>query len=217
MATIASLQGCAAAHLAAFTDPASDYAFWAYDRLGSDPDRLEPVDMLAPALLDAPLRGREVIAMFQPTGAYRALRDAMQAVLDDPVCATARFEDLDLDDDDGPWGLVRAALLASDSARNIKASKVTKVLHRKRSELVPVFDSKEAEFYGTHPKKPWEYWPVFQADVRSHRDWLASLAATVTTADGRPPSVIRTADIIIWTHSQGCPGAPAGPLTAPEA
>ena len=144
--------------------------------------------------------------MFQPSGSYGALRDAMQAVLDDETCRTARFEDIDLEDPDGPWALVRAALKATDAASNIKASKVTKILHRKRPDLVPIFDSRLADFYETSPKTPWLYWPKFQTDVHANRDWLSSLAATVTTSRWtQSPVSDPPADIIAWTHKEeGC-------------
>ncbi len=46
---------CAAQHLRHYTAPGSGRAFHVYDRAGQ-PDILEPVDALAPALLDAPVR-----------------------------------------------------------------------------------------------------------------------------------------------------------------
>jgi hypothetical protein len=74
---------------------------------------------------------------------------------------------------------------------------VSKVLHRRRPHIVPLLDSLVYEFYGTkHPR------PVRKAlweDIRENAGWLADLAATRTTPDGRPPSILRLADILIWT------------------
>jgi hypothetical protein len=161
--------------------------------------------VLAPALLDAPLRGRDVIAMFADgDGPYRRLLAALAAVLTDEQCRTGRFEKLDLDDEDGPWARVRAALLASNDTPGIKASKVTKILHRKRPDLVPIFDSRLAGFYGVPVGEPWLFWPVLQRDTAGHIDWLRELAAGRATPDNRALSVLRTVDIVVWEHQSGC-------------
>jgi hypothetical protein len=215
---VKDLSACAARHLDTFTDPAGPYAFTTYDRQGN-PARLEPLDCLAPGLMNAPIRHRQVIAMFsvgtdddapnlkgvEKPGTYRRLREALQAVLDHPSSGTC-FADVDLADGDGPWAPVDLALQASNGTWDIKASKVTKILHRKRPNLVPVFDRRQAEFYGTERDEPWNYWPVFQADVVAHRSWLAELAARYSTPDRQPLTIIRAADIVIWTHAEvGCP------------
>ncbi|WP_222271983.1 DUF6308 family protein [Modestobacter marinus] len=154
--------------------------------------------------LDAPLRGRDVIKMHRPDGPYRVLRDAMAKVVSDEEAATALFQDQDLTADVGPWSLVRAALHASDSTPHIKASKVTKVLHRKRPALVPIFDSKVASYYGVSAGKPWLFWPLIQADLRAHGDRLQRLARDYETSDGRRMTALRALDIIVWEHCRGC-------------
>ena len=67
---LACLKACAARHLDEYTDPASDYAFWTYDRRG-DANVLTPVDCLAPALLSVQIRAKSVRALFMPTGSGR--------------------------------------------------------------------------------------------------------------------------------------------------
>jgi hypothetical protein len=116
-------------------------------------------------------------------GTYRRLREALQAGLDHPGSGTC-FADVNLADSDGPWAPVARALDACEDTWDIKASEVTKILHRKRPNLVPVFDSRQVAFYGTGSKTPWKHWPVFQADVAAHRSWLADLAARYSTPDG---------------------------------
>lgn len=201
--SVADLFGCAAAHLDHYTDPGGPRAFQAYDQLGAE-DLVTPGDLLAPALLDAPLRGTHVIAMYKPEGPYSRLRAALQAVLDDPEGRTSRFEEQDLDADVGPWSRVKDALAASDATSQIKASKVTKILHRKRPNLVPIFDSRVSAYYGVSTRTPWLFWPVFQADVLAHRPWLDDLVAGRATPDGRPLSVLRAVDIVVWEHTIGC-------------
>ena len=205
MSTVLDLSRCAADHLSDYTDPEGNRAFAAYDRLGS-PLQLDPVDFLAPAILQAPVRGEYIIRMYRAEGPYRRLREALEAVITDQAAATARFEAQDLGGTSGPWGLVRSALRASEATPGIKASIVTKILHRKRPRLVPIFDSKVAQFYGTPPTKPWDLWPALQGDVRDNGTWLDELAEDISTPDGRPISRLRTLDIVIWEHmtSQRC-------------
>lgn len=199
MRSVSSLAACASEHLATYTDPQGNRAFAAYDRVGV-PDRLDPADFLAPAMLQAPVRGEFIIEMYQPEGPYARLREALEAVVADEVAASARFEELDLGDETGPWGLVRAALRASDHTPRIKASIVTKILHRKRPQLVPIFDSKVAQYYGVTSAQPWNLWPLLQDDVREHTGWLDDLSSGISTPDGRPLSRLRALDIIVWEH-----------------
>jgi hypothetical protein len=214
---VEALHGCAAAHLTRYTDPAGGRAFGTYDRQG-DPAVLAPLDCLAPALLSVPIGWRQVIPLFQPSGPGAAVLRAMQAVLDDPECARASFADTDLNDEAGPWALVDAAIRSTgDSGQGnpvpgLKAVGVTKILHRKRPALVPIFDRWVYQFYlgtpppaGAYGNAPRALWPLLQADLRASRAWLADLAAPVRTPDGRHLSVLRAADIIIWEHmATGC-------------
>ena len=212
MFSVLELRSCAAKHLAAYTDRTSHYAFTAYDMLG-DPDQLSPTDCLAPGLLQAPLDGHLVIQMWREVqddndpNPYQGLRQAMQAVLDDEEAKTATFWTVDLDDRSGPWGLVLRALIASDRTRGIKASKVTKTLHRKRPWLVPIFDSKVAAAYGSSARRPSEFWPRLQEDLFQQLDWLSGMATVSRTPDGRELSPLRVIDIIVWHHAvSGCSG-----------
>jgi hypothetical protein len=199
-ATVRSLASTAEEALRRYTDPAGRFAWHTYDRLG-DPDVLQPPDCLAPALLDAPLKRATVVAMFgSGDSPEAALLTELQAVLDHPKSKDARFEELDLDDESNPWGAVRRALRASDTTPGVKATKVTKILHRKRSDLVPIFDSRVAAFYGRSRSRPWELWPVLQADVGDNADWLDSLRNDYRTFDDRPMSRLRALDIIVWMH-----------------
>lgn len=200
MPSVTDLATCAPAHLDTYVDPAGNRAFASYDRLGSDPNSLEPVDVFAPGLLDAPVRGVDVRRLFLPEGPHRDLRVKMEKLLLDEEAALATFEEVNLADETGPWALVRAVLIASDKTPGIKASKVTKILHRKRPALVPIFDSRVAEFYGCTPRRPSEFWPILQADLKKHGAWLSSMTSDVLTPDHRPVTSLRALDIIVWEH-----------------
>jgi len=86
----------------------------------------------------------------------------------------------------------------------LKASKVTKILHRKRPRLVPIFDSRVGGFYGVAAGKPWDMWPIIQEELRAHGEWLKELAGPHRTPDNHELSLLRTLDIVVWEHTQGC-------------
>lgn len=212
MPSIRALEGCAEQHLAAYTDPDGGRAFRTYDQLG-DPDTLTPLDCLAPALLSISINYRQVVPLFRPTGPGATLLSAMQAVLDHPASATEDFLDTDLSASGTAWSAVEAALRTcrtDGKVRWLKEVAITKILHRKRPALVPIFDRRVYSFYfgrkpglGGGPART--LWPVLQADLAANRALLEKLAAPVTTVDGRPISLPRTADIVIWEHQTRCP------------
>lgn len=217
--SVRALQACAAGHFADYTcnRPVGNRptrAFAAYDRQG-DPTQLTPTDCLAPNLLSMRLGFAEVVPMFQLRDAgagappHAELLEAMQGVLDDPRSSTDRFVSLDLEDPHGVWSVVRHAMAASENVPGLTAVAVSKILHRKRPELVPIYDSKVFEFYlGKRPSgksAPSRFWPAIQADIRDNEEWLLELADSVRTADGRKVSPLRVADIVIWEHQvTGC-------------
>lgn len=200
MDSVAALNACAEEHLRNYIEPNSSRAFRVYDRLG-DAATFEPVDALAPGLLDAPVRRADVIQMFSSdpspfTRLLAAIRDLLDAT--DPTGPS--FADLDLEDPVGAWSRVKKVLVLSDDTPGLKASKVTKMLHRKRPELVPIFDSKVALFYGETPRRPSLLWPKIQHDLRENRGQLEEWADGAITPDGRRISLLRVLDIVIWGH-----------------
>ncbi|MFD5857606.1 DUF6308 family protein [Streptomyces chartreusis] len=216
MRTIGTLRGCAAKHLQAYTDPRGPRAFRTYDWQG-DPERLSPLDCLAPALLSVHMGYKQVVPLFRPDGPGAEVLQAMEAVLADKACTTADFLDVTLDPPTGPWSLVDRALVATGEAGGtglpvFKAIAVTKILHRKRPNLVPIFDASVYQFYvrekpvvGAYKDTPRRLWPLLQADLRRHRDWIQDLIVPIRTPDERPLSLLRAADIIIWEHTaSGC-------------
>jgi hypothetical protein len=76
----------------------------------------------------------------------------MEAVLVNEACATADILGVTLDPSTGPWSLVDRALVATGEAGgtglpDLKAVAVTKILHRKRPNLVSIFDRNIYQFY----------------------------------------------------------------------
>lgn len=207
MKSIGVLESCAADHLKEFADPRSGRSFHTYDRQGSR-SVFEPLDALAPLLLDAWIPRSSVNRMWSGDCAdpYNQLRVAIERCLaelnrlsgGDPD--QPKFIEADLNDQDGPWNLVRACLRASERTYGIKASKVSKMLHRKWPNFVPIIDSRLTAFYELPKNRPWEYWTVLQEDHRENIDWLTEFANGILTLDNRLLSPLRAHDIVIWEH-----------------
>ena len=212
MASIAHLENCAEKHLQYFINPTGHRSFATYDRQG-DPAVFDPLDALAPALLDARLGSREVNQMFSSDeeNDFSKLRVAIEkclhelASIKDPSGELLDFANADLSGESGPWSFVKACYIASNNTRNIKASKVSKMLHRKQPTFIPIIDSKLRSFYGLTNSSPSRYWDALQTDYRANREFLDQLGKGVVTSEGKPISSLRVADIVIWEHIEtGC-------------
>ena len=207
MASIVHLENCAAKHLHDFINPNGLRSFATYDRQG-DPAVFGPLDALAPALLDARLGSREVNQMFSGDEAnpYSKLRAAIDnclqelASITNPSGELLDFANADLSGASGPWSLVNACYIASDSTPNVKATKVSKMLHRKQPTFIPIIDSRLASFYDLSKSQRSKYWSALQTDFRANRDLLDQLGKGVVTSEGKPISSLRVADIVIWEH-----------------
>ena len=109
-------------------------AWNSYDN-GGDLSRLDPLDVLAPALLDAAIGSATVISMLSTKpSAERDLLVALHGVIEQTP-SDACFEDQDLAAETGEWWPVRQSLQASDKVRNVKDARVPKILHRKSRHL----------------------------------------------------------------------------------
>lgn len=207
MASIAQLERCAAAHLNHFVNPRGPRSFATYDRQG-DASVFEPLDALAPALLDAPLKRELVNQMFSDVveNSYNKLRVAIQDCLKELANLSVNlgqvldFANADFLGSDSPWAFVKACYIASDNTDGIKASTVSKMLHRKQPTFIPIIDSKLVSFYDLTMREPGRYWSALQTDFRANQEFLNELAKGVTTSEGKQISSLRVADIVIWEH-----------------
>lgn len=202
MHSIRELSRCSNQHLADYMLTSNHFAFSTYDRAGQA-NSFDPMDALAPGLLDAPVRGKHVIEMFRAASnddnPYMSLMIAIREAIQSESCHQADFLEIDLETDPA-WQLVRRAFVSSDATPGIKASKVSKMFHRKIPNLVPIYDSKVRGFYGTATNAPSDYWKTIQEDWRQNREFLSELSDNLVTPDGRKLSLLRAADIVIWTH-----------------
>ena len=201
MSSIADLGKCAETHLRTYMNPDGEFAFNTYDRLYDSPDVLTPLDCFAPNLLSLSLRHIHVIPLFQNgNSAPTALLAAMQRVLDETTTEEPTFSGLATIDDE-PLQLIREANLRADSVRQWTAVTVSKVLHRLRPHLVPVYDSLVRGFYGVS-NNPFSFYRTLHADMRANRGMLNELVSGKFTPDNRPLSDLRALDIVIWHHQK---------------
>ncbi|WP_158889263.1 DUF6308 family protein [Amycolatopsis anabasis] len=204
MRSIAELRDCAPAHLDAYTDPNSHFAFTTYDQLYGSSGRLTPLDCFAANLLSLRLRHDHVIPLFRRThDASTALLAAMQRVLDETTPDAPAFADLETIEEP-PFPLIREANALTEQVPQWTPVTVSKVLHRLRPLLVPVCDSLVRRFYQAASQSA-AFYRALHADVRTNSHLLTELTEGRYTADGRPLSPLRALDIVIGHHERyGC-------------
>jgi hypothetical protein len=205
-ASVGDLIGCAARHIEEYCADLS-YAWPAYDE-DPHPTRLTALDLLAPELLSAGVSWREALPMANhANNEYGQLWDAMCAVVEDGAAHKVVFEDIDNLDGDKSWAHVRHAFVCCQDTAAIKTTKVSKILHRKLPQLVPINDRLVRRFYGVSNGHTWSLWPRLHDDINRHRDLIDGLRAGRSTPGGRPMTRLRCADIVVWMHERsGCDG-----------
>ncbi|MDN6173420.1 MAG: DUF6308 family protein, partial [Yaniella sp.] len=194
-----SLKNGAKDKLDRYTSRTSGYAFNTYDHQGDVDLPLTPADVLMANLLSLRLSGRDVIPLFaEGDGPAQRLRVA----LDDALVA---LRDVAPFESHGALTILEesvekltAADAATKSVKQWTEVTVSKVLHRRRPHIVPVIDSKVRKFYGIGIRQPMNVRQALWEDLGENEGWIRELAATKTTPDGRPLSLLRAADILIW-------------------
>jgi hypothetical protein len=182
-----------------YLDPRNGYAYPAYDTLVTNGStELVDGDLLAPALMGVHLdRAR-----------FSLLRDmlpALEAVSDLPPVSLQ-----DADDDHvlcvaGIFGMLDEPRYAG---RGVRGTIVSKVLHRKRPDLVPLYDSRIFEAYtapGSIPRSTDRSWQQFmallcrqmRADLHAEATAFAELEQLAADA-GTPVTQLRILDILVW-------------------
>ena len=195
---LTSLRTVAHDKLDRYTSTTLGYAFNTYDNQGDIDAPLAPSDVLMANLLSLQLSARDVIPLFtEGSGPAQQLRAALNHALVS-LRDTRPFESYeDLSSLEETVESLAAANTAANAVKWWTAVTVSKVLHRRRPHIVPLIDSRVHRFYGT--KRPEELRKALWEDIRENTAWMATLAATKTAPDGRPLSLVRLADILIWT------------------
>jgi len=182
-----------------YLDVRNGYAYPAYDTLVTNGSaELVDGDLLAPALIgvhmDAGRFGllREMLPALEPVADLPGV--ALQDAADDEILCVA-----------GLFGILDEPRYAG---RGVRGTILSKVLHRKRPELVPLYDSRIYDAYaapGVLPRSPDRSWQDFMAelctrmrdDLREESAAFAELGAAAQEV-GATLTPLRILDILVW-------------------
>ena len=185
--------------LADYLNPSYSYAWPAYDTLVTNGrPTLVTGDLLAPVLLEAhvdPARFGVLVEMLPH----------LCGVGDLPACSLADATDEDIA---AVAGLFEVLDTDQYRRRGVRGTIVSKVLHRKRPDLVPLYDSRIDSGYrasGQIPHDPHRSWVHFMDHIcRLMRDDLQREAAAfaelvaVAAQRGAELTALRILDILVW-------------------
>ena len=186
------------------------------------PSTLVGVDLASPALLSYPIWSKHLNEMGRRTregeeeiNHFNVLFEAMVAFVNTksnekfwevPYSAVASLSTRERGDEvEGSPGFTKllACFDAAQECERLGTVAVTKILHRKRPDLVPINDSLVRRFYGVK----YSYAPLFAAihnDLQDEETFkmLQDLASPYTGLDGRKMSILRALDIVIWMYEK---------------
>ena len=182
-----------------YVDVRNGYAYPAYDRLETNGSAaLVDGDLLAPAL----------IGVHMDAARFALLREMLPALA--PVAELPEVALQDADDDQvqavaGVFGILDEPRYGG---RGVRGTILSKVLHRKRPDLVPLYDSRIFEAYtapGVLPRGKEGSWQDFmallcrqmRADLRAEADAFAQLQEVAEDA-GAPLTRLRILDVLVW-------------------
>lgn len=182
-----------------YLDVRNGYAYPAYDRLITNGSaQLVDGDLLAPAL----------IGVHIDAGRFSLLREmlpALEAVADLPGVPLHEADEDHVLCVAGLFGILDEPRYAG---RGVRGTVVSKVLHRKRPDLVPLYDSRIFEAYtapGALPRSTDRAWADFIADLcRQMRDDLQAeseafdVLEQLAAEEGFPVTRLRILDILVW-------------------
>ena len=182
-----------------YVDPRNGFAYPAYDRLQTNGSAaLVDADLLAPGLI-----GTEV-----DRGRFLLLRDLLP-----DLGGVAELPAVPLQDaDDAVVAQVADLFAVLDRApyagKGVRGTIISKVLHRKRPDLVPLYDSRIFESYtapGALPRAHDRGWQAFMgALLRQMRDDLRAEQGAFDTFErllvdaGAPMTRLRALDVLVW-------------------
>ena len=182
-----------------YVDIRNGYAYPAYDRLETNG---------SPALVDGDLLAPALMGVHLDAGRFGLLREMLPAL--DIVAELPEVSLEEADDDHvmcvaGLFGVLDEPRYAG---RGVRGTVVSKVLHRKRPDLVPLYDSRIFEAYtapGVIPRSTDRSWQDFMAvlctqmreDLQGEAAAFEQLQQTAEQA-GAPLTHLRILDILVW-------------------
>ena len=183
---------------------------WPYYDIDETPNLLVPTDILATSFLDYPIKGKIIqklmleYGMHSETNPYTKLSKHLSDVVSDESAKGLCFDDIPEeqlgDREMGGWGKVLTAIDAAQECKFLTSVFVTKVLHRKRPNLVPINDSKLRKFYGIKKHGYSDLFLAIHRDVIQNRDYLDELRGKYVLPNGAVMSRLRVLDIVVWMN-----------------
>jgi len=190
--------------LLSYVAPDGPYAYPAYDTLVTNgtPDLVDG-DLLAPTLLGAQVDYARFVLLKRM---LPSLREGLTGLPDSPLEDT---------DDAGIAAVARCFAVLDEpvyARAGARGTIVSKVLHRKRPELIPLYDSRIWTAYtvsgviGRGSHRPWV--EVMQALCHSMRADLANNRAEFLTlqkaaaGNGAHLTLLRILDVVVWMSSE---------------
>jgi hypothetical protein len=186
-----------------YLDARNGYAYPSYDTLFTNgSSELVDADLLAPVLMGVDVdRAR-----------FRLLRDmlpALEGVADLPPVSLQAADDDHVLCVAGIFGMLDEPRYAG---RGVRGTIVSKVLHRKRPDLVPLYDSRIFEAYtapGAIPRATDRSWQQFmallcdqmRADLRAESDAFGELEK-LAAEQGTPVTQLRILDVLVWRTAE---------------
>jgi hypothetical protein len=182
-----------------YLDVRNGYAYPAYDRLVTNGSaELVDGDLLAPTLIGVHIDESRFALL-------REMLPALEAVADLPDVPLHRADEDHVLCVAGLFGILDEPRYAG---RGVRGTVVSKVLHRKRPDLVPLYDSRIFEAYtapGALPRSTDRAWADFIADLcRQMRNDLQAEAQAfdaleqLAAQEGTPVTRLRILDILVW-------------------
>lgn len=189
----------------------SGYAWPAYD-IDNNPELLTATDLLSPALISYPIRSKYLNEMFResPTdeqpgrNGYYDLRIALEAFVESTAESRSAFEHLQLAGSEASkeWKSFKSALEVSRSTKGLTTVAITKILHRKRPELVPLIDRRVRVFFGRRKHEDNQLFQDIQDVVNTYKDRLDEWRKPYSLQSGKLMSRLRVLDIAIWMQPE---------------
>jgi hypothetical protein len=182
-----------------YVDVRNGYAYPAYDLLVTNGE---------PTLVDGDLLAPVLMGVHIDPGRFSLLREmmpALEAVADLPEVSLEEADDDHVMCVAGLFGILDEPRYAG---RGVRGTIVSKVLHRKRPDLVPIYDSRIFEAYtapGVLPRTLDRSWQEFmrllctqmREDLRAESTSFSELQLAAEEV-GAPISKLRILDILVW-------------------
>ena len=184
-------------------DPRNGYAVTAYDRLVTNGSAvLVDGDLLAPNLIGTEVDRDRFLLL-------RELVPRLAGVADLPPVGLHEADDAAVDAVAELFAVLDEAPYAG---RGVRGTILSKVLHRKRSDLVPLYDSRIFESYtapGAVERSAHRSWRdsmtlllrQMRADLQAETAAFDELVA-VTAGAGQPLTRLRVLDVLVWRAAE---------------